>query len=104
MSKKIAALITGASLMVGLSTAVAGDFYELSPGEMDRVTAGITSSFTRTFVQTDPFPPRRVADTVTLETPSGTLTSVFDAIFISFRQTSSQFNFNRSIQTTAIFD
>lgn len=104
MGKKTAALITGTTLMVSLSTAVAGGVYELSPGEMDSVTAGATSSFTRTFVLTDPFSPRRQTGTVKLETPNGTLTGTFDAIFVSFRISGSSIASNRSIQTSAIFD
>jgi hypothetical protein len=100
----MAALVAGAALMVSLSPAIGADAYELSLDEMDQVTAGATTSFTRTFILTDPLPPRREAGTVTLETPNGTLTGTFDVIFISFRAGGTHLDINRSIQTIATFD
>jgi hypothetical protein len=104
MGNKTAALIAGSTLMFSLSTATAGGAYELSPRQMDSVSAGATRSFTRTFVLSDPFAPRRIADTITLETPNGTLTGVFDAIFISFRAGGTRIDFNKSIRTVATFN
>jgi hypothetical protein len=114
MSRRTTALITAASLTVSLSPAVAADaygpehevaadVYELSPVEMDQVTAGVTSTFTRTFILPQLFAPTQDAGTVTLDTPNGKLTGTFDVSFISFMGGGTHIEFNKFIQTIAIF-
>jgi len=82
---------------------VAADVYELSPVEMDQVTAGATSSFTRTFILPELFAPTREAGTVTLNTANGKLTGTFDVTFVTFTAGGTHLEMNKSIQTIAIF-